>query len=55
MIAMGVSIRRHYPAAKEVFVCSSDWLLTNLCNSLQSQGMTVYRVRRCDRALLYSN
>jgi hypothetical protein len=55
MIAMGVSISRHYPAAKEVFVCSSDWLLTNLCNSLQSQGMTVYRVRRQENNLSVEN
>ena len=55
MIAMGASISRHYPDAKEVFVCSSDWLLTNLCNSLQSQGMTVYRVRRQDNTLSLEN
>ncbi len=55
MIAMGVSISRHYPDAKEVFVCSSDWLLTHLCNELQSQGMTVYRVRRQDNRLSVEN
>jgi hypothetical protein len=55
MIAMGASISRHYPDAKEVFVCSSDWLLTNLCNELQSQGMTVYRVRRQDNILSVEN
>ncbi len=55
MIAMGVSISRHYPDAKEVFVCSSDWLLLNLCNELQSQGMTVYRVRRQDNTLSIEN
>jgi hypothetical protein len=55
MIAMGVSISRHYPDAKEVFVCSSDWLLTHLCNSLQSQGMTVYRVRRQENNLSVEN
>jgi hypothetical protein len=55
MIAMGVSIGRHYPDAKEVFVCSSDWLLTHLCNELRGQGMTVYRVRRQDNRLSVEN
>jgi hypothetical protein len=55
MIAMGVSISRYYPDAKEVFVCSSDWLLTNLCNELQLQGITVYRVRRQDNSLSINN
>ena len=55
MITMGVSISRHYPEAREVFVCSCDWLLTHLCNSLQTQGMTVYRVRRQDNILTVEN
>ena len=55
MITMGVSISRHYPETKEVFVCSCDWLLTHLCNSLQTQGMTVYRVRRQDNILTVEN
>jgi hypothetical protein len=55
MIAMGASISRHYPDAKEVFVCSSDWLLTNLCNELKSLGLTVYRVRRQDHSLSVEN
>ncbi len=55
MITMGVSISRHYPDVKEVFVCSSDWLLTNLCNELQTQGITVYRVRRQDNSLSVEN
>ncbi|MEW6493377.1 MAG: NYN domain-containing protein [Cyanobacteriota bacterium] len=55
MIAMGISISHHYPDAKEVFVCSSDWLLTHLCNGLQRQGMTVYRVRRQDHTLSVEN
>ncbi|NET45726.1 NYN domain-containing protein [Okeania sp. SIO2B3] len=46
MISMGAAIGRQYSDAKAVFVCSSDWLLTHLCNSLQNQGLTVYRVRR---------
>ncbi len=55
MIAMGVSISRYYPDVKEVFVCSSDWLLTNLCTELQIQGLTVYRVRRQDNSLSVNN
>ncbi|NET16752.1 MAG: NYN domain-containing protein, partial [Okeania sp. SIO1H6] len=46
MMSMGAAIGRQYSDAKAVFVCSSDWLLTHLCNSLQNQGLTVYRVRR---------
>ena len=46
MISMGAAIGRQYSDAKAVFVCSSDWLLTHLCNSLQNQDLTVYRVRR---------
>ena len=46
MIAMGASIKHYYPHTKEVFVCSADALLIHLCNSLQNQGLTVYRVRR---------
>ena len=55
MIAMGASICRHYSDAKEVFVCSSDWLLTHLCNELQSQGLTVYRVRKQENSLIVEN
>lgn len=46
MMSMGAAIGRQYSDAKAVFVCSSDWLLTHLCNSLQNQGLIVYRVRR---------
>ncbi len=46
MMTMGAAISRQYSDAQAVFVCSSDWLLTHLCNSLQNQGLTVYRVRR---------
>ncbi|MBD2312830.1 hypothetical protein H6G20_14250 [Desertifilum sp. FACHB-1129] len=48
MLAMGSAIRLHYPQVKEAFICSSDWLLNHLCNELQNQGLTVYRVRRED-------
>ncbi|MGB3514557.1 MAG: NYN domain-containing protein [Microcoleaceae cyanobacterium] len=46
MMTMGAAIGRQYSDAKVVFVCSSDWLLTHLCNGLQNQGLTVYRVKR---------
>lgn len=46
MIALGSSILRQYRTVKEVFVCSCDRILTHLCNQLQSQGLTVYWVRR---------
>ncbi len=55
MIAIGAAICRHYSDAKEVFVCSSDWLLTHLCNELQSQGLTVYRVRKQNNTLAVEN
>ena len=46
MMSMGATIGKQYYDAKAVFVCSSDWLLTHLCNSLQNQGLIVYRVKR---------
>jgi hypothetical protein len=46
MIALGSSIFQQYRTVKEVFVCSCDGILTHLCNQLQSQGLTVYWVRR---------
>ncbi len=46
MIAMGAAISQHYPHAKEVFVCSSDWLLTYLITELQQQGLSVYRLSK---------
>ncbi|MEA5578422.1 NYN domain-containing protein [Anabaena sp. UHCC 0451] len=44
MIAFGASIHELYPNAKEVFVCSSDKVMTNLCNNLQQHGLIVYQV-----------
>lgn len=55
MIAIGAAICRHYPDAKEVFVCSSDWLLNNLCNELQSQGLNIYRVRKQNNNISVEN
>ena len=55
MIAIGAAISRHYPEAKEVFVCSSDWLLNHLCNELQSQGLKIYRVRKQNNTISIEN
>lgn len=46
MATVGSSIFVHYPTAKEVLVCSSDNGLTHLGNTLQTHGLTVYRVRK---------
>ncbi|MTJ10961.1 NYN domain-containing protein [Anabaena sp. UHCC 0204] len=44
MIAIGSSIHERYPNVQEVFVCSSDKVMTNLCNKLQQNGILVYQV-----------
>ncbi|MBE9206415.1 NYN domain-containing protein [Nostoc sp. LEGE 06077] len=44
MIAFGSSIHERYPKAREVLVCSSDKVMTNLCNHLRQHGLTVYQV-----------
>ncbi len=46
MIAFGSSVHERYPNAKEVLVCSSDKVMTNLCNHLQHNGLIVYRVSK---------
>ncbi|MBE9007497.1 NYN domain-containing protein [Fortiea sp. LEGE XX443] len=46
MIAFGSSIHERYPKAREVLVCSSDKVMTNLCNHLQQYGLTVYQVSK---------
>ncbi len=46
MATVGSSIFVHYPTAREVLVCSSDRVLTHLCNTLQTHGMLVYLVRK---------
>ncbi len=46
MIAVGLSIHERYPKAKEVLVCSSDTVMTNLCNHLQQNGLVVHRVSK---------
>jgi hypothetical protein len=55
MIAVGLSIREHYPNVKEILVCSSDTVMTNLCNHLQKYGLTVYRVFRQGSNITVSN
>jgi hypothetical protein len=40
---------------RQVFVCSSDGLLNHLCNQLQNQGLTVFRVRRQNSVLSVEN
>jgi OST-HTH/LOTUS domain len=46
MATVGSSIFVHYPTAKEVLVCSSDNAIIHLCTTLQTHGLTVYRVRK---------
>jgi hypothetical protein len=55
MIAVGLSVREHYPKVREVLVCSSDTVMTNLCNHLQKYGLTVYRVSRMGDHITVSN
>jgi hypothetical protein len=45
----------HYPTAKEVLVCSSDGVLTHLCTTLQTHGLTVYLVRKKGEAITVLN
>ncbi|MFH7028716.1 MAG: NYN domain-containing protein [Heteroscytonema crispum UTEX LB 1556] len=46
MIAVGLSIHERYPKAREVLVCSSDTVMTTLCNHLQQNGLIVYQVSK---------
>lgn len=55
MIAFGAAILYRYRDVKQVFVCSSDNLLNHLCNQLQNQGLTVFRVRRKNAVLSVEN
>ncbi|TAG87373.1 MAG: NYN domain-containing protein [Oscillatoriales cyanobacterium] len=55
MIAFGAAILYRYRDVKQVFVCSSDGLLNHLCNQLQNQGLTVFRVRRKNAVLSVEN
>ena len=55
MATVGSSIFVHYPTAKEVLVCSSDRVLTHLCTTLQTHGLTVYLVRKRDEVITVFN
>lgn len=55
MATVGSSIFVHYPRAKEVLVCSSDRVLTHLCTTLQTHGLTVYLVRKRGDAITVLN
>lgn len=55
MIAFGSSINVRYPNAKEVLVCSSDKVMTNLCNHLQQNGLTVYQVSKQEETVKVFN
>jgi len=55
MIAFGAAMLYRYRDVRQVFVCSSDGLLNHLCNQLQNQGVTVFRVRRQNSVLSVEN
>jgi hypothetical protein len=55
MATVGSSIFVHYPNAKEVLVCSSDEVLTHLCNTLQTHGLNVYLVRKQGESIVVVN
>ena len=55
MIAFGAAILYRSRDVRQVFVCSSDGLLNHLCNQLQNQGLTVFRVRRQNSVLSVEN
>ncbi|HAZ48559.1 MAG TPA: NYN domain-containing protein [Cyanobacteria bacterium UBA11369] len=55
MATVGSSIFVHYPNAKEVLVCSSDNAIIHLCTTLQTHGLTVYRVRKQKDAIAVFN
>ncbi|MCT7983634.1 NYN domain-containing protein [Laspinema sp. A4] len=55
MATVGSSIFVHYPNAKEVLVCSSDGVMTHLCTTLQTHGLTVYLVRKQGKFLTVLN
>lgn len=55
MATVGSSIFVHYPTAREVLVCSSDNVLTHLCTTLQTHGLTVYLVRKQGEAITVLN
>ncbi|MDY6899463.1 MAG: hypothetical protein SWZ49_15485 [Cyanobacteriota bacterium] len=44
MIAFGSKIDEYYPKVKDILVCSSDNVMTNLCDQLQHKGLTVFQI-----------
>ncbi|KZL51672.1 MULTISPECIES: NYN domain-containing protein [Cyanophyceae] len=55
MIALGSSVHERYNHAKEVIVCSSDKVMTNLCNQLQQNGLMVYQAIKKGEVLILLN
>ncbi|TVP56724.1 MAG: NYN domain-containing protein [Nodularia sp. (in: Bacteria)] len=55
MIALGSSVHERYANAKEVIVCSSDKVMTNLCNHLQQNGLIVYQAIKKGDVLIVLN
>lgn len=55
MIVVGSSIRDRYPAVKEVLVCSSDKVMSNLCTRLRQEGLTVFQVRQQGDVITVTN
>ncbi|WP_088891967.1 NYN domain-containing protein [Leptolyngbya ohadii] len=52
MIAVGLSLREHYPKVQEVLICSSDKVMTNLCTELRQQGLTVHKIQKQPNGVL---
>jgi hypothetical protein len=55
MIAFGSAIHERFPHAREVLVCSSDKVMTNLCNHLQQNGLVVYHVTKKGNVITINN
>ncbi|MBF2027989.1 MAG: hypothetical protein IGS48_14700 [Oscillatoriales cyanobacterium C42_A2020_001] len=55
MIVVGSSIRDRYPAVKEVLVCSSDKVMSNLRTKLRQEGLTVFQVHQQGDVITVTN
>lgn len=44
MIAFGSTIDEYYPKVKEILMCSSDNVMTHLCEHLENKGLTIFQV-----------
>lgn len=55
MIALGSSVHQRYANVQEVIVCSSDQVMTNLCNHLQQYGLIIYQVYKQEEVLKIFN